>query len=105
MMCLGQMQVEGELGVDDLDQLDDEQAIAAITQALGIGRWTAELFLAHQLRRDDVDKVLPAGDLGIRRVIERAWGPPTLPASTTSARWPGTGRPIARTPPRCCGRR
>ncbi len=77
MMSLGQMQVAGELDVDDLDHLDDEQAVAVLTRVRGVGRWTAEMFLVHQLRRADV---LPAGDLGIRRAVERAWGLPTLPA-------------------------
>jgi len=77
MMSLGQMHVDGELDVDDLDHLDDEQAVAALTRVRGIGRWTAEMFLIHQLRRADV---LPAGDLGIRHAVERAWSLPGLPA-------------------------
>jgi DNA-3-methyladenine glycosylase II len=34
------------------------------------------MFLIHQLRRPDV---LPAGDLGNRQAVERAWALPDLP--------------------------
>jgi 3-methyladenine DNA glycosylase/8-oxoguanine DNA glycosylase len=37
-----------------------------------VGLWTAQMFLIHQLRRSDV---LPAGDLGIRRAVQRCWSP------------------------------
>ena len=36
----------------------------------GLGMWTAQMFLMFQLERPDV---LPTGDLGIRRAIERAY--------------------------------
>jgi DNA-3-methyladenine glycosylase II len=73
---LAQMHQAGTLDTDHLDGLDDEQAMAALTAARGIGPWTAQMFLIHQLRRPDV---LPAGDLGIRHAIERAWAFPALP--------------------------
>ena len=37
----------------------------------GIGLWSAQMFLMFHLERPDV---LPTGDLGIRRAIERAYG-------------------------------
>ena len=77
MSGLAQMQLAGSVDVDGLDPLDDEQAIAALTAVRGIGRWSAEMFLVHQLHRPDV---LPAGDLGIRRAVEAAWGLPALPS-------------------------
>jgi 3-methyladenine DNA glycosylase/8-oxoguanine DNA glycosylase len=42
----------------------DEEIIAFLSTACGIGRWTAEVFLLFQLRRLDV---WPAGGFGIRR--------------------------------------
>jgi DNA-3-methyladenine glycosylase II len=36
----------------------------------GIGRWTAEMFLMFRLHRPDV---LPVGDLGIVKAVQRAY--------------------------------
>lgn len=73
---LAEMHLAGVLDTEHLDGLSDEDATAALTAARGIGPWTAQMFLIHQLRRPDV---LPAGDLGIRQAVERAWGLPALP--------------------------
>jgi DNA-3-methyladenine glycosylase II len=74
---LAQLHLSGALDTDRLDGLGDEQAMAALTAARGIGPWTAQMFLIHQLRRPDV---LPAGDLGIRQAVERAWDLPAVPS-------------------------
>ena len=42
----------------------------------GLGLWTAQMFLMFHLERPDV---LPVGDLGIRRAIERAYALDGLP--------------------------
>jgi DNA-3-methyladenine glycosylase II len=73
---LAEMHLAGVLDTEHLEGLDDDQAMAALTAARGIGPWTAQMFLIHQLRRPDV---LPAGDLGIRQAIQRAWALPELP--------------------------
>lgn len=73
---LAEMHSSGTLDVDRLADLDDEQATRALTAARGVGPWTAQMFLIHQLRRPDV---LPAGDLGIRQAVQRAWGLAELP--------------------------
>jgi DNA-3-methyladenine glycosylase II len=62
---------EGELDLDALATMSDEEAISEITAVRGFGRWTAEMFLIFHLGRPDV---LPVGDLGIRRAVERAYG-------------------------------
>jgi DNA-3-methyladenine glycosylase II len=62
--------VEGELPLDLLDRMDDEAVIENLTQVKGIGRWTAEMFLIFRLQRPDV---LPLGDLGIVRAVQRAY--------------------------------
>ena len=46
--------------------MDDEQAIAELTQVKGIGRWTAEMFLIFHLLRPDV---LPLADIGLQRAM------------------------------------
>lgn len=49
----------------------DDEVIARLSTVRGIGRWTAEMFLLHQLRRLDV---WPTGDLGVRKGFGLAWG-------------------------------
>ena len=54
----------------DFDGLTDDQVIEALTRVKGIGRWTAEMFLMFRLHRPDV---LPVGDLGIVKAVQRAY--------------------------------
>ena len=51
----------------------DAEVVARLTTVLGIGRWTAEMFLIFQLRRLDI---WPTGDLGVRKGFGLAWGIP-----------------------------
>jgi DNA-3-methyladenine glycosylase II len=51
----------------DVAHLDDEAVIARLSKLPGIGRWTAEWFLARHLGRGDV---CAAGDLAVRRAFE-----------------------------------
>jgi DNA-3-methyladenine glycosylase II len=55
-----------DLDLDALALLSDEDVVAAITALPGLGRWTADWFLARHLARPDA---WPAGDLGLRRVV------------------------------------
>ena len=66
----------GELELDRLTELPDEEVSAQLTAVKGLGQWTADMFLIFHLRRPDV---LPVGDLGVRRAVERAYGLPDLP--------------------------
>ena len=61
---------DGSLALDALGALPDEDVIAALTSVKGIGRWTAEMFLMFRLHRPDV---LPVGDLGIVKAVQRAY--------------------------------
>jgi DNA-3-methyladenine glycosylase II len=67
---------DGELDLERLPQLPDEQVIEELTAIKGIGRWTAEMFLMFHLGRPDV---LSTGDLGIRRGAQLAYGMEELP--------------------------
>jgi DNA-3-methyladenine glycosylase II len=58
------------LPLGSLDALADADVIEALTQVKGIGRWTAEMFLMFRLHRPDV---LPVGDLGIVKAVQRAY--------------------------------
>jgi DNA-3-methyladenine glycosylase II len=61
---------EGELPLDVVDRMDDEAVIEMLTRVKGIGRWTADMFLIFRLQRPDV---LPLGDLGIVKAVQRAY--------------------------------
>jgi DNA-3-methyladenine glycosylase II len=54
----------------------DDEVIATLTQVKGVGVWTAQMFLIFALRRPDV---LPAGDLGIRKAVQIAYGLDAMP--------------------------
>lgn len=66
----------GELELDRLDQLDDEQVVEEIVAVRGLGQWTAEMFLLFHLRRPDV---LSGGDLGIRKAVQVEYGLGEMP--------------------------
>jgi len=61
----------GSLVLETLGTLPDAAVIEMLTQVKGIGRWTAEMFLMFRLQRPDV---LPVGDLGIVKAVQRAYG-------------------------------
>jgi DNA-3-methyladenine glycosylase II len=68
--------LSGELELDRLDQLSDEDAIEEIVAVRGLGQWTAEMFLIFHLERPDV---LSGGDLGIRKAVQIEYGLDEMP--------------------------
>lgn len=65
-----------ELRIRSLKAKSDEDVILHLTQVKGIGRWTAEMFLIFSLGRLDV---LPVGDLGLKKGMQRLYCMPNLP--------------------------
>lgn len=55
-----------DLDLDGLALLDDGGVVAALTAIRGLGRWTADWFLARHLARP---RAWPAGDLGVRKAV------------------------------------
>ncbi len=55
-----------DLDLDALRALDDDEVIARLTSVRGLGRWTADWFLARHLARPHA---WPAGDLGVRKAV------------------------------------
>jgi DNA-3-methyladenine glycosylase II len=56
---------------------DDEEAIAQLVQAKGIGRWSAEIYLLFAEGRPDI---WPAGDLAVQIAVGRILGLPDRPS-------------------------
>jgi DNA-3-methyladenine glycosylase II len=79
LRSLAEHVLSGELELERLDELDDDAAISELVAVKGLGTWTAHMFLMFHLERADV---LPVGDLGIRRAIERAYGLDELPEAS-----------------------
>jgi 3-methyladenine DNA glycosylase/8-oxoguanine DNA glycosylase/alkylated DNA nucleotide flippase Atl1 len=70
----------GQLDLNRLSRLGDEEVIAQLITVRGIGRWSAEMYLMFELRRLDV---WPVEDLGVRQGYGVAWG--ITPAPTAKA--------------------
>jgi DNA-3-methyladenine glycosylase II len=70
--------ISGQLELDRLDELSDERVTAELVAVKGLGQWTADMFLIFHLGRPDV---LPVGDLGVRRAVERLYGLEGLPSA------------------------
>jgi DNA-3-methyladenine glycosylase II len=67
---------DGELDLERIAQLPDEEVAAQLTRIQGVGPWTVDMFLIFHLGRPDV---LPVGDLGIRRAAQIEYGLDDLP--------------------------
>jgi len=78
LRSLAEHVLSGELELDRLQELSDEEVAAELTAVKGIGEWSAHIFLMFTLGRPDV---LAVGDLGIRRGAQRAYGLPELPTA------------------------
>lgn len=78
LRSLAEHVVAGELELDRVARLADEEIIAELCGVRGIGEWSAHMFLMFQLERPDV---LAGGDLGVRRAVQRAYGLPELPSA------------------------
>jgi DNA-3-methyladenine glycosylase II len=76
LRSLAEHVISGELELERLDEMPDEEVAAELVAVKGLGQWTADMFLMFHLQRPDV---LPVGDLGIRRAVERAYGLAELP--------------------------
>lgn len=75
--------LDGRLDFARLPRASDEEVIEHLTGVLGIGRWTAQMYLIFAMNRQDV---LPTGYLGVQKAVQRAWGFKSLPAPRTMER-------------------
>jgi DNA-3-methyladenine glycosylase II len=74
--ALSQAIVDGEFDVEGLSRLSDAEAKKALTSLVGIGRWTAHIYLLMALRRPDI---WPMGDLALAKAAQQVKGLEELP--------------------------
>lgn len=65
---LSEKALSGELQIESMDKLPDEEIIEKLVMVKGIGEWTAHMFLMFTLGRPDI---FPSGDLGLRNAFEK----------------------------------
>jgi DNA-3-methyladenine glycosylase II len=86
--ALAQAILAGSLDLDGLADLDDSAVHAELTRIVGIGRWTADIYLLMALGRPDV---WPRGDLALAIAVRDALELPAMPdpaeLEAISARW------------------
>lgn len=90
--ALAEMVLDGRLDFQRLPRLSDDEVIAHLTAAHGVGVWTAQMFLIFALRRRDV---LPTGDIGIRNAIHSVYSLKTPPTPADMERIARPWRPYA----------
>lgn len=79
LRSLAEHVASGELDLEHVSTLPDEELIRELTAVKGIGDWSAHMFLMFQLQRPDV---LAWGDLGVRRGAQLAYELEELPLRT-----------------------
>ncbi len=62
--------LDGNLNLDKLPLLSDEEVITELIKIKGIGKWTAEMVLMFSLKRMDVFSI---GDLGLRTAVSKLY--------------------------------
>ncbi len=80
----------GRLRPRALARLSDEELVRAVTTVRGIGEWTAHMLLIFSLGRPDV---LPVGDYGVRKGMQRLYRLRSLPKPHTMERIAAPWRP------------
>ena len=66
----------GEVALDRIGRLSDDEVVSHLMVVRGIGPWTAQMFLMSTLSRLDV---WPIGDYGVRAGFAKAWSLDDIP--------------------------
>jgi DNA-3-methyladenine glycosylase II len=80
----------GELDLERLHELADDEVVTQLVTVKGIGTWTADMFLIFHLHRPDV---LAVGDLEIRRCVRSEYHLAELPRPAELTRIAAPWRP------------
>jgi DNA-3-methyladenine glycosylase II len=75
---LAEKVLAGDVELERVARLSDDEIVRELTLVRGIGRWTAEMFLMFQLGRLDV---WPIDDLGVRKGYAVLFGLDELPTA------------------------
>lgn len=75
---LAERVLDGRLSFDRLGVRDDATAQSELEEVRGVGPWSAQMFLLHNLRRPDV---FPAADVGLQRAAQSAFALPQRPTA------------------------
>ena len=85
---LAQAVKSGELDLKQLELYSDEKVRLVLTKFIGIGPWTAEIYLMFALGRPDV---FPSGDLALaiaaKNMLELVEKPDPVELATIAERW------------------
>jgi len=76
LRSLAEHVLAGELELERLAEMPDDEVIRELTAVKGIGEWSSHIFLMFTLHRPDV---LAVGDLGVRNAAMRAYDLPAPP--------------------------
>ena len=66
----------GDVALERIGRLSDDEVVTHLTAVRGIGPWTAQMFLMSTLGRLDV---WPIGDYGVRAGFAKAWSLGDIP--------------------------
>ena len=80
----------GDVPLDGIEKLGDDEIVERLSSVRGIGRWTAEMFLMFQLGRLDV---WPVDDLGVRAGYAAAYRLKEMPKPKELAAYGEAFRP------------
>ena len=80
LQSLAEAVISGDLPIETLPELTDEEVEAAITALRGFGRWSAHMYMMFSLGRPDI---WPSGDLAVRVGFGRMMGWPDRPTEQT----------------------
>jgi DNA-3-methyladenine glycosylase II len=94
MHALAHKYLSGDIQPRHFNQMTDAEITAHLTQVKGIGPWTADMFLIFALNRPNV---LPVGDLGVRKGMQRMYDLPILPDAQTMRRLAAPWQPFRST--------
>jgi DNA-3-methyladenine glycosylase II len=74
---LAQHVLDKRLDLEHIATMPNDQLIEQLTAVKGLGEWSAHMFMIFGLGRLDV---LPVGDLGVRKAIQKLYALDSLPA-------------------------
>lgn len=90
LRALAEAVVDGRVRLDAVRSMDDDEATRHLVTVRGIGPWTVQMLQIFHLGRPDV---LPPGDLGIRKAMQRLAGLDGLPTPAEMSQMAEPWRP------------